>query len=72
MKVVSPNDDKANPFITEYYEAAYNDKIRAFVMRSDFGDEPLDFSQNEIAEYKVEVIGNIYENEDLRGKVYGQ
>lgn len=72
LKIVTPNDDEDNPFVTEYYELAYNEKQRAFVLRSDCGDEPFDYSQKEMDEYKVEVVGNIYENEDLRGKVYGQ
>ena len=72
LKIVSPNDDEDKPFVTGYYEIAYNEKQRAFVLRSDCGDEPFDFSQEEMNEYKVEVIGNIYENEDLRGKVYAK
>ena len=72
VKIVTPNDDEDLPFVTEYYEIGYNEKQRAFVLRSDCGDEPFDFLQEEMDEYKVEVIGNIYENEDLRGKVYGQ
>ena len=67
LKVVSPNDDEGKPFVTEFFAIVYEEKMRRFVMRSDLGNDDFDYSQDDIKEYKVEVIGNIHDNPRIIG-----
>ena len=65
IKVVSPNGDEENPFVTEFFAIVYEEKMRRFVMRSDLWNDDFDYSQDDIKEYKVEVIGNIHDNPEF-------
>ena len=65
IKIVTETDDEEYPFVAEFFEIMFDDEKHRFVKRSDLGIDDFDYSKDEVNEYEIEVVGNVYENEEL-------
>ena len=75
IRSLCPNDDEKNPFTAEYFEIFFNERSAAFAMKVLGGGKRLIenelFSQEVFTEFRIEVIGNRWETQEVLKKMKG-